>query len=179
MNNENRTNENRISLVQAFSNSVRGVDSSKQLALGVAVGMMAGLVPKENLIFVGLLVFLVVSGANLLTGLVSVVVSSVASPHVDSIFHFAGSQILSTDFATRIVSGFLELPFASWTELNNTVVCGSMFIGLAFVVPLYFVSFGLFHHFRTPIKNWSDAIFVQSAVRDSAADHSAPINTEK
>ena len=147
------SNEATHSIVQALSGTVRGIDSSRQLALGVSIGMMIGFVPKDNLIFLALLVLLIVSGANLVTGVVSAIVGSLLSIQLYEVFHFAGTQILSTEFVSTLVGKALHIPLVAWTEIDNTYVCGSFFLGLALLVPVYVISFGLFHHFRSKLKS--------------------------
>lgn len=151
------SNESTNPVVHALSGTVRGIDSSRQLALGLSIGMMVGFVPKDNLIFVGLLVFLIVSGANLLTGLVSAIVGSMLAIQLNDVFHFAGTQILSTEFASRLIGKTLDFPLFAWTDINNTLVCGSFFLGLALLVPVYLISFGVFHHFRSKLKGMFEA----------------------
>lgn len=140
------------SIVQVIFNSIRGIDSSRQLALGISIGLLIGILPKDNLIFAGLLVFLVVSGANLVTGFVAAVVGSLVSIQIESLLHFAGQQILGTDFVSTLLAQLMGLPLVAWTDINNTVVCGGLFVGLALFVPVYFVSFGIFHHLRTSVR---------------------------
>ena len=144
--------ESKNPVVQAISGSLRGIDSSRQLALGIAIGSVIGFVPKENLIFVGLLVALILSGANLITGLTSAAATSLLALQLQNTFHFAGTQILGTEFVSTLLTKAMSWPLFAWTDLNNTVVCGALFVGMALFVPIYFVSFGLFHHFRSKLK---------------------------
>ena len=140
------------SILQTLSQSVRGIDSTRQLALGVAIGMTIGFIPKENLIFVGLLVVLIITGANLVTGLLSAIAASLLGQFMQSAFHFAGSEILATKFMQSLLSRVMHQPLVAWTDINNTIVCGALFFGLAMFVPIYFFSFGLFHNVRSKIK---------------------------
>ena len=156
------TRETKNSLIKTISGSIRGVDSSRQLALGIAMGMLIGFVPKENLIFVGLLVFLILSGANLVTGILSAIVSSLAALGLTNLFDFAGEQILGTEFVTSLLANAMQWPLVAWTDINNTVVCGSLFVGLGFFVPIYFVSFGVFHHLRLRIKRMLEDRLIQT-----------------
>ena len=145
-------------LIQAFGKSINGIDSPKKLAMGMAIGCMIGFLPKDNLMFVGLLVFLIMSGANLVTGALAGLVTSVFSGAIQPLAHSLGNQVLSLEFVVVPLAKFLQFPVAPWTRLDNTVVSGSLTIGILAFVPVYLASLIVFKKYRDSIQR----MFIES-----------------
>ena len=139
-------------LFYTFGRSVDGIDSPGQLALGVAIGCMIGFLPKDNLTFAGLLVFMILSGANLLTGALAGTIASfftgALQPAADSI----GQQLLAHEYMVVPLAKFLQLPAAPWTRLDNTVVFGSLAVGILAFLPIYVTSLFIFQKYRKSIQ---------------------------
>lgn len=140
-------------MFQSISQSVQGVDSSRQLALGVALGMMIGILPKDNLLVGGLLVALILSGANFVTGILMCFSVSFLNSHVDPLFHRCGEWLMQLEYVLIPLSKFMQLPLAPWTRLDNTVVFGSFASGLIGFLPVYLGSFYCFDKNRDFIKS--------------------------
>jgi len=146
------SDESRNSVVQLISDSVRGIDSSRQLALGIALGFVIGFLPKDNLLFAGMVVVLVLSGANLVTGFLSAVAASLLSIPMQELFHFCGEKILGIDFVSANLVKVIDLPLLAWTDIHHTVVLGGFCVGMAFFIPVYFISLELLNYFRSKLK---------------------------
>lgn len=139
-------------LFRAFGSSVRGIDNSRQLALGVAIGTLIGILPKDNLLFFALLVILILSGANLVTGAVSAFGSSLLSSNLQDLFHQVGQTVFGWEPIMAPLTKFLQLPYAAWTRLDNSIVLGALTIGLTIALPIYLISFVLFQKYREPLE---------------------------
>ena len=123
-------------------------DSPRQLAVGVTLGMMIGLVPKGNLIAVGLLVLLFAVRANLATGTVAGVLFSWIGFLVDPISHRIGHALLSAERLQPIWAYLYDLPLIPWTGFNNTVVFGSLILGICLSYPVYRASRRIFEVYQ-------------------------------
>lgn len=110
------------------------------MALGLGLGLMIGILPKDNLLFVGLLVILIVSGASLLTGALAGLVGSLLSATLQPLAHSLGQRILSPEYLLGPISEFMQLPVVPWMRLDNTLVTGSLFLGVVAFVPIYLCS---------------------------------------
>ena len=132
--------------------NIKGVDSSRQLALGVAIGLMIGILPKDNLLVGGLLVTLILSGANFVTGSIMCFSVSLFNTQIEPLIHRCGEWLLQLDYVLIPLSKFMQLPMAAWTRLDNTVVCGSFAMGLICFLPVYLPSFFFFDKNRNFIK---------------------------
>ena len=120
--------------------------------MGMSIGAMIGILPKDNILVVGLLVFLILSVSNLVTGAVAGISMALLSPMLEQTCHQTGELILANSFIAAAAGRFLELPLAAWTQLDNTVVCGSVAIGLVAFLPIYFGSFCLSNRYRATIR---------------------------
>ncbi len=140
------------SFSKLFTKSVRGFDSPRQLAMGLALGAVMGILPKENLLVVALLVFLVVSVSNLVTGAIACALMTFLSPHFESVFHVIGQFILENEIVAQSISRWFDYPLVAWTRLDNSVVCGGLATGLSLFLPVYLTSFHFFNRFRSAIE---------------------------
>ena len=122
--------------------------SSRQMAFGVALGAMIGLVPKGNLTAAMLGVLLLTLQVNLAAGTVAAVLFSWVGAWTDPLAHSVGSTILTHPSVQSIGAYLYDLPFLPWTALNNTVVLGSLVLGLVLFYPVYWLSFMLFEKYR-------------------------------
>lgn len=117
--------------------SIGGINTAHQLALGVAFGMLIGLIPKESALAWGIGLLFLLSRANLLCGIIVGFVVTLLSPLLDVYSARIGFSILSIESLQTTYSTWLELPFVAWTRFNNTVVIGSLAIGLLAWFPVY------------------------------------------
>ena len=129
-------------------NIARTGDTPRQLAWGFALGVLLGILPKGNLVAVILTAVILATRANLGVGILTAVFFSFAAPVADPITHRIGLAVLTHDTLGPPWSRLFDWPLLPWTALNNTVVMGSLILGLALVYPSYRVSRPLFAHYR-------------------------------
>lgn len=138
-------------LWKRFRGTIRGVDSSNQLAWGVVLGMMIGLLPKDSLLPYAMGILLLLSRANLLTALLAVLLFSWISPLVDPLSHLIGIRLLTIDVIESSLATVMASPGVAWTRLDNSVVVGHWVIGLVLTYPVYRSSFRFFEVFGSRI----------------------------
>jgi uncharacterized protein (TIGR03546 family) len=117
--------------------ALRATASARHLAVGAALGMLVGLAPKDNLtaVLLGMLVLAVRN--NLAAAALSALVFSTISPLVDPLAHALGHTVLTIGALQGLYARVFDLPLIPWTGLNNTVVVGSLLIGLLLFYPVY------------------------------------------
>ena len=120
--------------------AVRDNDSPRQLACGIGLGMVIGLVPKDNLTAVLLGAILLASRTNLAAAALSAFCFSWVGGLADPLTHRVGYWILTQPALQRIGATVFDLPVLPWTKLNNTVVAGSLALGLVLLYPIYQLS---------------------------------------
>ena len=127
-------------------------DTPRQLALGLAMGMVLGLVPKGNLtaVVLGLIVF--GSRVNLGMASVSALVFSLLAMGFEPLTGMIGEKLLMGDALQGTWTYLYNLPVVPWTAFNNTVVLGSLVLGLCLFYPVYRVSLFAFEKYQPWIK---------------------------
>lgn len=120
-------------LVRAFTDQ----DSPKQIAMGLALGAVIGLVPKGNLLAAVLMMIVCGSRVNLGAATLSAFVFSWVGMLTDPLTHRIGLALLSHDTLTPMWTSFYNAPIIPWTKFNNTVVLGSFVFGVVLLYPLY------------------------------------------
>ncbi len=130
-----------------FRGSVNGVDTSRQLAAGVAMGMAIGLVPKDSLFTFALIGILLLTRANLISAFCSAVCFSWIGPLLDPLTHEIGIRVLTFDPFEPTWAWLIELPLVPWTRFDNSVVTGSLCVGILAAIPVYRLSLLFFDTF--------------------------------
>ncbi len=108
------------------------------------MGMMIGLLPKDSLFPYAILLMLLLSRANLLTAACSALFFGWISPLLDPISHTIGVRFLTFDPLESFFARLIQLPGVPWTRFDNSVVTGSLLLGLLIAIPVYVVSRKLF-----------------------------------
>ena len=155
------------SFIKVFGLVVDRVETPRQLALGIALGSLIGVLPKDNILFVGSVILLIVSGANLLTGAVACFIGCLSTNLIEPVAHRLGQHLLAPDCLYAPVQSLMQLPLAPWTRLDNTVVAGCLFLGVVAFIPMYLISLLLFHRYREQLQR---AILENSLMRWTASE---------
>lgn len=128
---------------------VASPNTPRQLAWGVALGFLIGIVPKANLIAVVLIVVVAALRVNLLAVALSAIVFSFVSPIADPLTHRLGDFLLRRHALQGFWTRMAELPIVPWTDFNNTVVLGSLVTGLVLLFPAYWICSRLMMQWQT------------------------------
>lgn len=118
-----------------------------QMSLGLAMGVLLGLVPKGNLLAVALGMLLAALRVNLGVAAAGALVCSVLATRFDSVFDRIGAAVLSQPDLQSFWTRLFNMPVLPWTDFNNTVVMGSFLTGLVLIWPVHRVSRPLFEHY--------------------------------
>lgn len=141
--------------VRFFFKALVEDNSPNQMALAFALGLTIGLVPKGNLIAIGLMVILGVIRVNLGVGMLTALFVSWLSIFVDPITNWIGLSLLQHDSLVPLWTDFAQKPLAPWTKFNNTIVLGSLMLGLILFVPAWIASRPVFAKY-TP--DWAERL---------------------
>jgi len=126
-------------------------DSARRMGLGVALGMMIGLIPKDSMFTYLIFLVLMISTGNLLCAFVSGFAFNWIGLTLDSFTHKLGGLILTNPQLESAWTWLYGLPLMPWTRFNNTVVMGSLVVALALFVPTFVASHWFF-------RGWGGAI---------------------
>jgi uncharacterized protein (TIGR03546 family) len=128
-----------IRVLRKVVSSLLAGGSPGQLAAGFTIGMIIGIMPKGNLIALSLCVLMFSLRCNKGLGLVAAVAFSFVAPWTDPIAHRIGLYALTLDSMQSTYATTLNLPFGPWLGFNNTVVTGSLLLGLYVAYPVYWI----------------------------------------
>ena len=130
-------------------NTFKTQDTARQMAWGLALGMLVGVVPKGNLLAPLLAMSIVATRVNLATAMLGAVGFSLLGSVFDPVSHRIGISLLTADSLRGIWIWLYHLPVVPWTNFNNTVVLGSLLGGLMGAYPCYRLSLPWFEQWRT------------------------------
>lgn len=114
--------------------------SPRQIAWGIALGMLVGIIPKGNLTAWLFGFLLLATRVNLGVGMLTAMAVTAASPLIDPLTHAFGLRLLSLEFVRSCLIRWHDAPFIPWLRLNNTVVVGSTTLGLILLYPLQHIA---------------------------------------
>lgn len=139
-------------------------DTPRCLALGLASGVLLGLIPKGNLLAIGIASVVFAVRVNIPVATTAAFVISLAGTWLDPMTHRLGQAVLTQSMLTPIWQWLYQQPFTAWTSFNNTVVMGNLLLGSALFYPTYRLSLPWFARYR----QWFDLR------EERAADDSQP-----
>ncbi len=120
--------------------SIKDLSSPRRIATGVMLGMVIGLVPKDNLTAAALGMLLLALRVNLAAGSLSTLLFAWLGYCFEPILDRIGFAVLTAPALAPIGSRLYHLPLVPWTDLNNTLVMGGLVLGLALSYPVYHVT---------------------------------------
>ncbi|MCP4174638.1 MAG: TIGR03546 family protein [Fuerstiella sp.] len=126
-----------------------------QLALGFALGVLIGFVPKGNLLALVLGVILAGSRANLGIAAATILVVSFISPLLDPVSHQIGTWLLVHPSLNSVWTELYNTPVMPWTAFNNSVVLGSFIVGVVTLYPAYRLSKPVFEKYSARLTVWA------------------------
>jgi uncharacterized protein (TIGR03546 family) len=112
----------------------------RQISMGLAMGMVVGLVPKGNLLAIVLGMILAASRVNLAIAAASAVLFTLIGVFLDPVFDRVGTWLLRMPALQQFWTDLYNTPVMPWTDFNNSVVLGSLTVGLLMVWPVHRLS---------------------------------------
>ena len=123
-------------LARKLQRAIAADRQPKLLARGIAAGFVVGLVPAGNLMSLSIAIFIFCLRMNHAVAAITAITISLAAPIADPITHWLGTQILSAPHLAPLLSNLWQQPLIPWAEINNSVVTGSLVLGLVIYLPL-------------------------------------------
>ncbi|MFQ5449971.1 MAG: TIGR03546 family protein [Nitrospinaceae bacterium] len=129
-----------------------------QISLGVCFGMVLGLTPLWNLHNLILLLLAFIINLNIAVMILSFGLFSGFGYILDPYFHELGYMLLKNEALNAFWTNFFSCPVFILSNLNNSIVMGSLVISLILAVPL-FLGFNLFvEKYRNSLKVFLDKV---------------------
>ena len=110
------------------------------IAAGASFGIVLGLIPKDNLVALGLLLAIAMLPIHHLIACAFATRGLLISPLSDPWVHAIGKQVLGMPLVGILVSQLYQWPLLPWTRLENTLVAGGLAVGITLWLPHYYVA---------------------------------------
>ena len=128
-----------IAFISGLLKSLNANTNPGEIAHGIACGLLLGFVPKDNLLWILLFVFLFFVRINKPAYFIMLAVASAITPALDPTFDSVGLSFLTMKQVYGAYAFLLDIPFVAFTKINNSVVIGSLIIGLIAYIPTYII----------------------------------------
>lgn len=128
-----------LKLIAKLFKALNSNVNSAELAHAFSCGFVLGFMPKNNLLWYLVFVFILFIKINKPLYLITVLIGSSVAPFMDSYFDTIGYEFLTIPQLAPYFARLIEIPFVGFSKFNNTVVIGSLLSGLILYVPLYFL----------------------------------------
>jgi len=132
-----------IQCLRLFLRSLTAECSHREIAAGIAGGVLLGLVPKENLLAVMLMIGISSIRLSLPALFFSTFLFSWIAISLDGICAAIGEFLLMHQDLQPLWIWLYNQPIVPWTNFNNTIVLGSFVLGSALVIPSYLAALPL------------------------------------
>ena len=107
------------------------------IAHAVSCGVLLGFMPKDNLLWYILFIFILFMNIQRGAYALSILLGAALTVFLDPLFDSVGYSILMIESVKPYYASLLDIPFVAFTKFNNTVVMGSFVCGVAAYIPLY------------------------------------------
>ena len=107
------------------------------IAHAVSCGVLLGFMPKDNLLWYILFIFILFMNIQRGAYALSILLGAAFTVFLDPRFDSVGYSILTIESVKPYYASLLDIPFVAFTKFNNTVVMGSFVCGVAAYIPLY------------------------------------------
>jgi len=126
-----------MDLISSLLRTLNSNADPRQVAMGMALGMVAGLTPLWSLHNLLVLLLLSILRINLAGLLLSLGLFSAIAYLLDPLFHQLGLWVLQQPALNGVWTEMYNNAFWRLTRFNNTIVLGSLISALLLFYPLY------------------------------------------
>jgi len=129
-----------------------------QMSYGLALGVLIGIVPKGNLLAIGLGFCIAATRVNLAITACAAVTLTFASSWFDTTFDQVGQYVLTQPSMRGFWEAAYDTPMMPWTDFHNSIVMGSFVCGVLLIWPVQRVSRPVFQKYSAKlsrhIRHW-------------------------
>lgn len=162
-----------IKLIGTVRKAIAGRRYPSQLAWAAAFGLLLGLVPHGNLVAVVILLVVLALRLNHAMAALTAIAVTLVATKLDPLFHAVGQRVLSEPRVADQMTIAWDWPLMAWTNLNNTVVMGSLVVGVVSLLPSFALTYPVF-------KRWSKGLLAaEEAAADAAREHQRRLSDNK
>jgi uncharacterized protein (TIGR03546 family) len=128
-----------LKYIQGLFKALNENRSPNEVAAGVALGMIIGLIPKGNLLALLIWVIIMIFQVNISMATAAIVLFAIFGHITDPVAEKLGFFLLSGVPALKgLWTALYNTPIIPFTNFNNTLVMGNFALGLLLFVPVFF-----------------------------------------
>ena len=125
-----------LKFIVKFLKALNSNSHPGEIAHAVCLGMLLGFLPKNNIFWYIITVFVLFMRINKGALVLSTLGFSLLAPLFDNVgYWFLTLPALEPTFAW-----LLDIPFVGFTKFNNSIASGSLLCGLVLYIPLYVIA---------------------------------------
>jgi uncharacterized protein (TIGR03546 family) len=110
--------------------------SPAQISWGIALGAVVGIMPFNILLSISLILIILLLNVNWSAAMLAMAVFGVISIPLDILSHAIGYALLTkVDPLLPIWTWLYNVPIVPFTRFNNSVMLGSLVLGIALLIP--------------------------------------------
>jgi uncharacterized protein (TIGR03546 family) len=144
-----------LKFIQSLIKTLHSEGTPTQIAAGVAIGAALGLTPLVNLHNIVILVVLVMVNVSFGAGMLGMAIFAPVGFLLDPLFDRLGHWLLVDVTALRPLWTWLDdTPIFALSNLDNTVVVGSLFGWLILGFPIFIAARTLVIRYRVSFGEW-------------------------
>jgi uncharacterized protein (TIGR03546 family) len=144
-----------LKFLQSLIKTLHSEGTPAQIAAGITIGAALGLTPLVNLHNIVILVVLVMFNVSFGAGMLGMAIFAPVGFILDPVFDRLGHWLLADVTSLRPLWTWLDnTPVFALSNLDNTVVLGSLFGWLLLTLPIFFGSRLLVIKYRVSFGEW-------------------------
>jgi uncharacterized protein (TIGR03546 family) len=140
-----------IKSISKFIVALNSNISKTQIASGFAWGVMLGLVPAGNLIWIALFIISFFIKNNYASQLLMLALVKILFPAIAGLTDTLGWFILNLPELAAFFTKLYNMPVAPFTAFNNTLVAGGLCLGAILWLPVFFLIYALVPLYRNKL----------------------------
>jgi uncharacterized protein (TIGR03546 family) len=156
-----------LRLLARFLKLLGSETDPRQIALGVALALVAGLTPLASLHNLVVLLLLLVLRANLSAFLLAWALFSGCAYLLDPLFDTLGLRLLTLPALEGFWTTLYNVPGMRLTRFNHTIVLGSLVICVVLVVPVFLLTAAGVRRYRAQVLARVRALRIAQALKAS------------
>ena len=126
-------------LLAKMFNALSSNTAPGAIAHAFACGLVLGFIPKNNLLWYILFIFILFLNIQRATFSLCIILGALVAPLFDNYFNSMGFAILTYEKLYPVYRYLLDIPFVAFTKFNNTMVMGSLAWGVILYIPMYII----------------------------------------
>ena len=157
-----------MKILKSLIKILKALNSSQkpwQISLAVVFGMFLGFLPFLNFFSLLIIFLALIININISIFMISAGIFSILAFPLDFLFNKVGFFILTFEPLIPLWTKIYNIPYAQWTNFNNTVVAGSIFISLLLSGPLFIATNKFIRIYRSYIMEFLNRFQILRALK--------------